>query len=111
MKGANIGTKVAEYSTAWKKTFDCDQPISVDDATFEYAAWVEEGRQGEHFKESAFESCKNYKGTRRGWVFKLGALGLGYYQDGVPEKTVIGLHKMLWPIEHLAPSQCAWMRS
>ena len=38
MKGANVGTKVVAYSAAWKKTFDCDQPISVDDAAFEYAA-------------------------------------------------------------------------
>ena len=55
------------------------------------------GRQGEDAKEHAFEACKGYNGSRKGWVFKTGTLGLGYYKEGVAEPRILQLHKMLWP--------------
>ena len=38
-----------------------------------------------------------------GWVLKTGALGLGYYKDGVSELRTLQLHKLLWPARELEP--------
>lgn len=109
-KAAKHGANVGSNAALWKKAFDSDQPLAVDDVAQWYASWVNHGMQGKEAKEAAFESCKNYKHRigglgrcREGWVFKTGSLGLGYYKDGVPEQTAINLHKLLWPPEHLAP--------
>ena len=55
-------------------------------------------------------ACKDYKyrvggpgQCKIGWVLKTGALGLGYYKDGVPEKRAIQLNDLLWPSQDLAP--------
>ena len=38
-----------------------------------------------------------------GWVLKTGALGLGYYKDGVSEQRTLQLHKLLWPAHEPEP--------
>ena len=100
----------ASNAALWKDAFDADHPIPLDKGVRQYAAWVCGGRQGEDAKESAFVPCKNYKyrigGPRRckeGWVLKTGALGFGYYKDGVAERRTLHLHELLWPTEQLAP--------
>ena len=94
----------------WREAFSCDQPLPLDEAAELYAGWVDGGRQGEDAKESVFEACKDYKyrvggpkRCKRGWVLKTGALGFGYYKDGVPEQRALQLHELLWPTERLAP--------
>jgi hypothetical protein len=42
---------------------------------------VREGRGGGGGVEGEFLACKVFSGSRRGYVFKLGDLGLGYYRD------------------------------
>ena len=94
----------------WKEAFDTDQPMPLEEAANQYAAWVSGGKQGEDAKESVFEACKGYKyriggpgKCREGWVLKTGTLGFGYYKDGVPEQRAYDLHGLLWPTEQLAP--------
>ena len=94
----------------WEDAFDADQPVPLDEAADQYAAWVCGGRQGEDAKESVFVPCKDYKyriggpgRCKEGWVLKTGALGFGYYKDGVAEQKALRLHELLWPTEHLAP--------
>ena len=94
---------VVDNKAIWQEAFNSDQPLAVDDAANLYATWVSNGRQGEEAKEAAFEACKTYSGARIGWVFKAGVLGTGYYKEGVPERTAIGLHRLLCPIADLAP--------
>ncbi len=42
---------------------------------------VRDGRGGGGGVEGEFLACKVFSGSRRGYVFKLGDLGLGYYRD------------------------------
>ena len=97
-------------AAAWREAFNNDQPLPLEEAADQYAAWVAGGKQGEDAKESVFEACKGYKyriggpgRCKEGWVLKTGALGFGYYKDGVPEQRALKLHELLWPTEHLAP--------
>ena len=100
----------ADHATLWKDAFDDDQPLSIGEAADDYASWVSSGRQGEDAKEATFVACKDYKyrvggpgRCREGWVLKTGALGFGYYKDGVSEQRTLQLHKLLWPTRGVEP--------
>ena len=107
---AKANARVDANAAVWQEAFDTDQPLSLEEAASRYAEWVSSGRQGEDAKETVFEACKGYKyriggpgRCRKGWVLKTGALGFGYYKDGVPEQQAKDLHELLWPTERLAP--------
>ena len=80
----------AGNAAIWKGAFDDEQALPIDEAANRYATWVCGGRPGEDAREAVFVACKNYKyriggpgRCKEGWVLKTGALGLGYYKDGV----------------------------
>merc|ERR1712003_596424 len=54
------------------------------------AAEKEDAEVKEEGKEEKllFEPAASYQGTRPGYVFKMGARGLGYYRDRVQEEKV-----------------------
>ena len=84
-----------QMEDAWNCTFDSAEPD--ESGPDEYAKWNTAGRAGEEATQTTYLKCGGYSGPKAGWVFKLGGLGLGYYQDGISEKRHVDLFKAMWP--------------
>ena len=87
----------------WKAEYDSGDPLLIGEAAEDYAEWVRNGKEGEQVEPSTFLPCIEFNGSKFGWPFKQGAVGLGYYKDGVPEKDVLDLASKLWPTANVEP--------
>eukprot|EP00438_Fugacium_kawagutii_P029301 Skav208000 [mRNA] locus=scaffold1203:183992:199194:+ [translate_table: standard] len=68
-----------KYRQAPERQLDLDE-IEVEESTLEPGQF--------HKPTGRFEAAKRFKGARKNWVFKLGDLGLGYYEEVPPRKKV-----------------------
>ena len=58
-----------------------------------YVVWVRSGMEGADAEVVTFIPEKAFKGSKLGWAFKLGEEGLGYYQEGMIQRTQISLQQ------------------
>ena len=76
----------------WQSTFDSAEPMDEGLAADQYADWTDGRGQEEGGDKAVFLDSKEFRGSRRGYIFKTGTLGNGYYLDTAEGKKAIELH-------------------
>ena len=104
-QAAEPGAAPAAPDGAWATIFDDPEAIDMDTGIQQYAWWHWNGSPSWDAVVTNFISCGQFEGSRDGWAFKTGTLGLGYYREGVPDIQQLLLAPLVRPLGELCKAE------
>ena len=73
----------------WRRGYEDPEAVNADDSILSYCWWVQGGSEGhDAVVKNCLPGC-SFTGSKQGWEFKTGALGLWYYRQGSREATEV----------------------